>query len=63
MKKQYLNIAEKASDLERQRNWLAASKHWQNAVSIAPAGSRDRAWAIARLEFCCHREGIKTPAY
>ncbi|WP_158652727.1 ANR family transcriptional regulator [Vibrio campbellii] len=41
MKKQYINIAEKASELERQRNWLAASKHWQNAVSIAPAGSRN----------------------
>ncbi len=63
LKTQYLYIAQEASDQERKRQWLAACKLWQEAIALCSAGSVDHAWAIARLEFCCHREGIKTLAY
>ncbi|WP_197074528.1 ANR family transcriptional regulator [Vibrio jasicida] len=60
MKKQYLNIAEKASKHERQKNWITARKLWSEALTFCYPGSKNRAWAMARLEFCSHQERLKT---
>ncbi len=56
MKKQYLELAQQASNAERRKDWELACNLWFKSIDVAYG--MNRPWAIARYEFCCYRNGV-----
>ncbi|WP_152436135.1 ANR family transcriptional regulator [Vibrio jasicida] len=61
MKKKYIELAQRACEAERQRNWALACKLWH--ASINSAYGKNKPWATARYEFCCYKSGTRPSSF
>ncbi len=55
----YLDLAQQASKVEREKQWHLAADLWQLAFEKARSGHPNAHWAWARAEFClCRKENV-----
>ena len=55
----YITLAKEASQAEQESNWQKGMELWREAIEKVARGNINRAWAIARMEFCQKREQMR----
>ncbi|MFN1580483.1 ANR family transcriptional regulator [Vibrio rotiferianus] len=54
----YLELAQKACESERESHWFQASEYWRAAFNVA-ATTANQNWAVCRAEYCRARAGMR----